>query len=549
VAGEEADMGCDLKLCGGQVIDGTGDAAARADVAVEDGVIAAMGDLPGLEAAETIDCAGKTITPGFIDIHSHSDWLLPGADHGALIEPFVRQGMTTLVGGNCGFSPAPITDVNRDAAQEASRLITDDGIDLRWRMMEEFLDALHCGGVSINIAQLVGHGTVRAAVTGALNMSAPSAGELKQMERLTLQSLDAGCIGVSTGLGYPPGIFAREEELTEFARWAAGAGKIFTSHLKAYSWLSPVFATDPTQEFHNLAAIKEILRVGKAARARTQISHLIFVGRATWPSCGEAIRLIEEARGDGLNVAFDAFPYTAGNTTASVIFPPWMLPRLEAVLEDRHEREELRKFADGAFGALGFDLGDIQIMNANAEHWNQYNGLRITEAAGRAEMDPLDFYCRMVIDSNRNARVLIHKYSGDKGEEEALCTVLRHPLCTIETDTFVTEQGHQNPASYGTFPRVLSTYVKEGLFPLSEAVYKMTGAAAERLNWKDRGFVRKGCAADLVVLDLTHLQDRATFEKPDRFPSGVDHVFINGRHVLDGDRYDAAAKAGRVIRG
>ena len=542
-------MGCDLKLQGGQVIDGSGDAAVRADVAVENGVITAIGDLSELEAAETIDCAGKTITPGFIDIHSHSDWLLPGADHGTLIEPFVRQGMTTLVGGNCGFSPAPITGVNRDAAQEASRLIIDGGIDLRWETMAEFLDALQGGGVSLNIAQLVGHGTVRAGVTGALNMAAPSADELKQMERLTRQSLDAGCIGVSTGLGYPPGIFAQEEELAEFARWAAGADKIFTSHLKAYSWLSPVFATDPTQEFHNLAAINEILRVGKAARARTQISHLIFVGQATWPSCGDAIRLIEEARADGLDVAFDAFPYTAGNTTASVIFPPWMLPRLEAVLEDAQERQDLRNFADSAFAALGFGLADIQIMNANAQRWNPFNGMRVTEAAERAGMEPLDFYCRMVIDSNRNARVLIHKYSGDKGEEDALRAVLRHPLCTIETDTFVTERGHQNPASYGTFPRVLSTYVKEGLFPLSEAVYKMTGAAAERLSWTDRGFVRKGCAADLVVLDVAHLQDKATFEKPDRFPTGIDHVYINGRHVLDGDRYDAEAKAGRVIRG
>lgn len=541
-------MGCDLKLEGGTVIDGSGSGAVRADVAVDAGVITRVGDLGGLEARETIDCTGKTVVPGFIDIHSHSDWLLPGADHGKVIEPFVRQGMTTLVGGNCGFSPAPVTEVNRSAAGEASRLIIDDAIDLRWESMGEFLDELDNSGVSLNIAQLVGHGSVRAGVTGALNMEAPTADELRQMESLTREALDAGCVGVSTGLGYPPGIFSQEEELAHFAGWAASAGKIFTSHLKAYSWISTAFAIDATQEAHNLSAIKEILRVAEKGGSRLQISHLIFVGRATWPNYPEALRLIEDARAGGLDVAFDAFPYTAGNTTASVLFPPWMLPRLEEILADDKERSDLHDFAEVTFASLGLSLADIQIMNANAPHLLQYNGLRVNEAADRAGMDPFDFYCRMVIDSQRFARVLIHTYSGDAGEEEALRAVLKHPLCTIETDTFVTTEGHQNPATYGTFPRALSTYVKEGLFSLEEAVYKMTGAAAERLGWKDRGWVRKGCAADLVVLDGSSLQDTATFEEPARFPTGIEHVFVNGRHILDLDRYDAGAKAGAVIR-
>jgi N-acyl-D-amino-acid deacylase len=542
-------MDAELKLVGGQVLDGSGAPAVRADVAVSGGVITAIGDLSGLEAAEVIDCGGKTITPGFIDIHSHSDWLLPSADHGRLLEPFIRQGMTTVVGGNCGFSPAPITDVNRDSVHEASRLMMDGVIDLRWRSMHEFLDTLERGGVSLNIAQLVGHGAVRAAVTGPLNPAPPSPVELQQMERLTREALDAGCIGVSTGLGYPPGIFAQEDEMAAFAGWAARDGKLFTSHLKAYSWISGAYETDATQKPHNLAAIEEILRVGKAAGARVQVSHFIFVGRQTWPNHGDAIRLIEDAHRDGLDVAFDAFPYTAGNTTASVIFPAAILPRLEHVLESREERAGLQAFADMAFGSLGFGLPDIQIMKANAPRFDQYDGLRVTEAAARAGMDTFDFYCRLVIESNRNARVLNHTYSGDRGEEEPLRDVLRHPLCTIETDTLITYGGFQNPAAYGTFPRVLSTYVKAGLFSLEEALYKMTGAAAERLGWTDRGWVRRGCAADLVVLDLARLQDTASLDDPARFPIGIEHVFINGRHVLDGDCYDAKARAGRVLRG
>jgi N-acyl-D-aspartate/D-glutamate deacylase len=541
-------MDCDLKLAGGTVIDGTGGPAVAADVAITGNRISALGDLTGLEAATTIDCTGKTITPGFIDIHSHADWLLPGADHGALVEPFIRQGMTSLVAGNCGFSPAPITEVNRAAAQDASRLIIDDAIDLRWTTVAEFLDALDHGGVSLNVAQLVGHGTVRAGVTGPLNPAAPTADELQEMQRLTRVALDAGCVGVSTGLGYPPGIFAAEPELVEFARWAADAGKIFTSHLKAYSWISGAYTSDPAAEPHNLAAINEILRVGRAAAVRVQISHLIFVGRTTWPNHEQALRLIEAAHAQGLDVGFDAFPYTAGNTTASVLFPAWILPRLEEVLADPKEKADLQAFADGAFAAVGFGLADIQLMHCNVPRWDKYDGLRVIDAAAREGMEPFDFYCRLVVESHRTARVLNHTYSGDGPDEAPLRAVLRHPLCTIETDTFVTRTGHQNPASYGTFPRVLSTYVKEHLFTLEEAVRKMTGAAAERLNWKDRGWVRNGCAADLVVLDTARLHDTVTFEAPARFPTGIDHVFINGRHVLNGDRYDAAAKAGRVLR-
>ena len=542
-------MDCELKLAGGEVIDGTGGPARRADVAVKNGRITAVDDLTGVAAARTIDCRGKTITPGFIDIHSHSDWLIPGADHGALVEPFVRQGMTTIVGGNCGFSPAPITDQNRHAAYDASRLIVDEAIELRWETMGEFLDGLEQGGVSLNVAQLVGHGTVRAGVTGPLNPAPPTPDELAAMERLVRDALDVGCVGVSTGLGYPPGIFAGEDELAAFASWAAREGKLFTSHLKAYSWMSGALATDPMVEPHNIAALDEILRVGERSGARVQVSHLIFVGRQTWPSWPKALARIDEARARGLDVAFDAFPYTAGNTTASVIFPAHVVPRLEEVLANADELANLRSFAMFAFEALGFGLPDIQIMRANAPALNQYDGLRITEAAARAGMEPFDFYCRLVLDSNRQARVLIHTYSGDRGEEEALRAVLAHPQCLIETDTFVTRDGHQNPASYGTFPRALSTYVKEGLFTLEEAVRKMTGGAAERLRWTDRGFVRPSCAADLVVLDATSLQDTATFEDPARFPLGIERVFINGCAVIEDGRYDAGARAGVVLRG
>jgi N-acyl-D-amino-acid deacylase len=209
----------------------------------------------------------------------------------------------------------------------------------------------------------------------------------------------------------------------------------------------------------------------------------------------------------------------------------------------------LIQLGEAVFAQIGFHLEDIQIMHANAPAFDRYDGWFVGEAARDAGMGVWEFYARLVSASHRNARVLIHKYSGDVSDESALEAVLRHPLCTIETDTFVTANGHQNPASYGTFPRVLHTYVRRGLFTIEEAVHKMTGAAAERLGWHDRGYVKKGAPADLVVIDPATLEDTATFTAPAQFPRGIEHVFINGAHVIDGPTYEAGAKAGAVIRG
>ncbi len=541
-------MDCEWKLSGGLVVDGTGSPARLADVAIREGRICAVGDLAELEARETVDCRDRIVTPGFIDIHSHSDFLVPGKNCGTLVEPFLRQGMTTLVGGNCGFSPAPLSDKNRKTIQESSRLIVDDEIDPHWESMDGFLSALDEGGVPLNVAELVGHGAVRAAVMGALDPSVPDQDQLDEMEQLVREALDSGCVGISTGLGYPPGIFSEHDELARVASWAAAADKLFTSHVRAYSRVSPVFQSDPEVLPHNLEALLEVMRAAREGGARLQLSHLIFVGRRTWDTCEQAIAAIEREREDGLDVAFDAFPYTAGNTTASVLFPPEMLPHLEAILESPEQMEGVKALGTRVFEQIGFYLEDVQIMRANAPRFDELDGLFVGEAAERMGMDVWEFYARLVVESHRNARVLNHTYSGHDGEEDALRAVLAHPLCSIETDTFVTGCGHQNPASYGTFPRVLSTYVEAGLFDFEEGVRKMTGAAAERLGWSDRGFVRKGCAADLVILDRARLRDRASFESPDRFPTGIEKVFVNGVPVIDGDRYDANASAGQVLR-
>src|SRR5690606_31967982 len=266
--------------------------------------------------------------------------------------------------------------------------------------------------LALNVGELVGHGTVRAAVTGPLEPAAPDADALRAMERLVLAALDAGCLGVSTGLGYAPGIFAAPEELVAFARWAAARGRLFTSHLRAYSRVSPVYASDPETRPHNLAAIDEVLRVAEAAGVRLQLSHLIFVGRRTWPTWPEAIATIEAARARGVDVAFDAFPYAAGNTTAAVLFPPELLPHLESILASPEALDGVRRLGERVFGEIGFCLDDIQIMRANAPSLDRYDGWFVGEAAAAEGLDPFAFYARLVIESRRTARVLNHTYSG-----------------------------------------------------------------------------------------------------------------------------------------
>ncbi len=541
-------MEFDLVLAGGELVDGTGAPAFRADVGVVRDRVEAVGDLSRAVRARTLDCTGRTVTPGFIDIHSHADWLLALDDAAERVGPFLLQGMTTLVGGNCGFSPAPVSERSRAAARASSRLILDEETDPPAEDMDAFLGFLEARRPPLNLVELVGHGAVRSAVKGALDPSVPTQEELAAMEGLALQALDAGCAGVSTGLGYAPGIFAGPAELARTAGWAASRGKLFTSHARAYSRVSPVYPDPPEPVPHNLRALLEVMEAASEAGARCQLSHLIFVGRRTWPTAPEALAAIEAFRDRGLDVAFDAFPYTAGNTTAAVLFPPEMLPHLEAILEDPQGLEGIRALGRRVFDEVGFYLEDIQIMRANAPRFEAYDGLFVGEAAERAGMDVWEFYARLVVESGRTARVLNHTYSGHRGDEGALREVLAHPLCTVETDTFLTRRGHQNPASFGTFPRVLSTYVEAGLFGFEEAVRRMTGAAAERLGLRDRGVIRPGCAADLVVLDRRRLRDRATFEHPGEPPDGIDEVFLNGHPVVRGGRHHPEAGAGRVLR-
>lgn len=536
---------------GGLVLDGSGAPPFRAAVGIDDGRIRALargGDGADLDGAHVIDATGLAVAPGFIDIHSHSDWVLPQDDHAHVLAPLIEQGVTTIVTGNCGFSPAPVHPRWRQLLEQGSELVRDQPIQFEWETHREFLDHLARRPLAMNVAHLAGHGSIRLAVMGNRHEPAGSQ-EVQEMGAWVREGMEAGCFGLSTGLGYAPGMFARPDELTALAGIVAQYGGLFTSHLRAYTWISPFFPTNPLRwQPHNLRAIEEITDVGRASGARVQISHLIYVGRGTWKTQRRAIAAIERARNAGVDVGFDTFPYTGGNTTVRVIYPGWAQHDLPQNLNRRAVRRRLRTELSVARRLLKFDVSDIQLLFAAAPSLAEFEGQHFDEIARTLGTDPLEAYFHVTQESNAQARIMLFQYSGDGNNEDALRDTMAHPLNSVETDTILTTRGHHNPASFGTFPKFLGHYSRDlGLVSLSTAVHKMTGLPAARIGLTDRGIIQEGASADLTVFHPERVAGPANFGDPDQRPRGIEHVVLNGVPVVRSGRYTGACH-GRLLR-
>jgi N-acyl-D-aspartate/D-glutamate deacylase len=535
----------------GLVHDGSGAAPFRASLGIDGGRIRAVardGARLELRGASTIDAAGLCVAPGFIDIHSHSDWILPQEDHPRVLAPLVEQGVTTIVTGNCGFSPAPVRREHLHLLEHGSELVRDRPFSYEWETHREFLDHLERRPLALNVAHLAGHGSIRLAVMGD-RFEAAAPGDIAGMERWTREAMEAGCFGLSTGLGYAPGMFARPDELAAVGRVVADHDGLLTSHVRAYTWISPFFPLNPVRwQSHNVRAIDEILGVGRAAGARVQISHLIFVGRGTWKTQRRAIAMIEAARRAGLDVGFDTFPYTAGNTTIRVVYPGWAQHDLPDNLRVPGVRRRLRAEFHVLRRLLKLDLSDIQLLWGADPRLAEFEGRRFDDIGRALGMDPMDAYLHVTVESGAKARVMLFQYSGDADNEEALRATMAHPLNAVETDTILTSRGAHNPASFGTFPRVLGHYSREArLLSQETAIHKMTGLPAERLGLRDRGVIREGNWADLTLFDAARVEGPANFDEPDRRPRGIAHVLVNGTEVVRAGAYTGACH-GMVLR-
>lgn len=539
-------MDCDLILKGGTILDGTGTDGVAGSVAVNDGRIVAIGDLGDMTGRAVIDCTGKVIAPGFIDMHSHSDWVVPLADHGTVLAPLLEQGITTIVGGNCGCTPAPLLPGNRQLVPMVGRMLHDHDLDYRWSGMGDFLAALEQQGLALNLAQLVGHGTLRAAVKGISPTSA-TRDEITAMADLARGALDEGAIGLSTGLGYAPGVFADTDELVGITAPLKERGGVYTSHARSYIALGSLSDPDPTPS--NLRALDETAAVYRAHGVRVQHSHLIFVGDTTWPTTDRALEHLDRLVAEGIDIACDAFPYVGGNTTLVVFMPPWTLPNLREAVTDPEQRQRAAATLNWVLPHLGMRWEDTQILWVPDRNKAHYEGMTIAAVARERHAGETDTYLDLVGELGSQTRIMNWNYSGRDAEEASLRKVLQHPLTCFETDTILTGNGVDNPASYGTFPRILGRYVRElKLIGLPEAVRRMTSLSAQRMGLRNRGRIARGLAADLVVFDPTMIGDNTTRRAPNRSPSGIDTVVLNGTVVVRNGKFDHRSRTGQVLR-
>jgi N-acyl-D-amino-acid deacylase len=542
------DMDFNLVITNGTIVDGTGRPRFRADLGIRDGKIAAVAAGESLTGRRTLDADRMVVAPGFIDVHSHAEWVLPLPEHDRILAPLLLQGVTTLVTGNCGFSPAPVTEDSIPLVDEMSAVLRERDFPYRWRSVAEYLEALERDRVLINTAFLVGHGTLRCAVMGGRSGS-PRPEELKAMCRLTGQALEEGAFGFSAGLAYAPGVFARNDEILQLLGTVAEAGRIFTVHGRAFTWVSPFYRPMIIGAPHNLRSVRELIDLGGRAGVRLQLSHQIFVGRRTWQTYGSVLDEIERGVNGGVDVAFDAFPYTAGNSTVNVVFPEWFLDDFVRKIWDPAALRKLKREAFLLRWLLGFGYRDITLLWGCVPELEELESLDFETIARRLGMSEYEAYLHVARVSHGQARILLSTYSGDAEHEEPLRAVLSHPLCAFMTDTILTERGKHNPASFGTFPRLLGRYSRDlGLFPLEEAVRRMTSFPAERIGLNGVGSIREGLWADLVVFDPATVADNTTPDRADASPTGIRSVLLSGEAVVQEGRVIDGECRGRVLR-
>lgn len=493
-----AQQQCDIMIRNGKIIDGAGNSWFYGDVAVKDGRILAVGKkLEGYTAARSIDANGMIVAPGFIDVHGHVESGIfdrPTADN------YIYDGVTTIVTGNCGGSAE------------------DMGAFFRR------LDSLQPG---INVASLVGHNTVRMAVMKRDNRKA-NPEEQQQMEALVEKAMQDGAVGLSTGLIYIPGTFANTAEVVGLAKKAALYNGVYASHIR-------------NEEGGAADAVNEAILIGKKANIPVEISHFKVSGKANWGRSDVILGLVQQARKDGWDVTIDQYPYTASSTNLGVRLPDWALAggqdSINTRLHDPNTRARIRK-------EMLEQLHDYKYKNysyavvANYSADTSFNGKSITEInrkLGRKRKAKYEAETIMDMIEKGGAQMVYHGMN-----EDDVRNIMKYPFCMVGADAGVPTpgKGMPHPRAYGTNARILGKYVRdEQLIPLEEAIRRMTSLAAQKFQLKDRGLLREGMAADIVVFDEKTVSDKATFNIPHQYSTGFQYVLVNGKLELENGKH------------
>lgn len=485
----------DLVITGAEIIDGSGRASFNSDLGIRDRRIECIGNLHTAKARSVIDATGLTLAPGFIDVHTHIERNVPPA--GAFLAPnFVRQGVTTVITGNCGRSFLEIG---------------------------KFFRRLEANGSQVNVATLIGHNTIRSQVMKQ-RAAAPSQSEMAELEKLVEIAMRDGALGMSTGLVYIPGTFAKTDEIVGLARIVAGHGGIYASHIR-------------DEGSKGREAIEEAISIGEQTGVPVQISHFKAQGPNEWGSAEMRLRLVQAANDRGVAVSLDQYPYTASSTGLAVLLPSWVsegdLASAKRRLRDPSTRKRVRDemlaqlkrngWKDYEFARIAYYQSDQSLV-----------GLNIAEITRKRSDDELDRQAETIIDlySHGGAQMVFFDMSEDDVE-----AIMKDPRVMFGSDSSVREENATvlpHPRGMGTFPRILGVYCREkNLFSLEEAVRRMTSLPAKTFGLKERGLIKENNWADLVIFDRNRINDTATFEKPFSSPEGVEYVIVNGSIVFD----------------
>ncbi len=525
----------DILIKGATIVDGTGAKTWVGDAAISGDRLAALDRHIPAKARRVMAADGYMLAPGFIDIHCHSDFSLfdhPGAD----IK--LRQGVTLEVLGNCGTSLAPLDAISRaliPAESDSDIQSWDHPLD--WASYGQYARTLESSGLAINVTGLVGHGTLRLTVMGPSDGS-PTSDQMVRMKSLLSQSMDEGAAGLSTGLLYAPGCFADTRELIELAGVAGRKGGYYASHIR-------------NEADRIIAALEEVIRIGREAQIPVHVSHLKIAGKKNWVLRETVVETLAAARSEGIDITCDVYPYFHSSTTILALLPPWsleggvtsLMPRLKA---PRQRERIIGGITDGIAGwenmVLHTGLDKIVVSSVQSTQRKSLVGKSIARIATEAQQDPIQLLLDLVEAENGAVSIITESMN-----EENMVRFLSLPFAMVGSDGSP-NQGRPHPRLYGTFPRVIRRVVRElGALSMETAIHKMSGLTAQRLGLKETGILRKGFKADAVLFDPLTFGDTATYDHPRRFPRGLLATIVNGEVVIDGEDH-TGAKPGRFYR-
>lgn len=526
-------QGFDLIIQNGTVIDGIKDESYKADLGIIGERISVVGNLQAEKGRTIIEATGRVVCPGFIDIHSHTDLEL-------LINPKaeskIRQGVTTELSGNCGDSVFPR---KKALSEEEKSIHQQNEFKVDWVDLHGYHSKLAKNGIAVNHGTLAGQGTIRGYVMGEERRK-PTSKEMELMKKLVAEAMEQGAFGVSSGLEYTPSGYASTAELIELCRVASRYDGFYATHIRS-------------EDNQVLEAVGESLFIAEKAEIPIQISHLKASGKLNWWKMPMIIDLIERARERGARVTADRYPYTAYSTGLSINFPQWALEGGKAKfverLKDKDSRQKMK--AETLEKVVGNNSWEsLLIAGVNTKKNSHLEGKRIPEGAAERDQDPYEFACDLLIEEGGDVSIVGFGMSDENTE-----LVLKHPLVMLCSDGVALapygplDRGLPHPRNYGAFPRFLGTYIREKkLLSLLEGIRKMTSLSAAKMKLKDRGSIKKGNFADLVVFDPETISDMATYTEPKQYPRGIDYVIVNGRVVIDHGKHTGDLP-GKVLDG